>query len=92
MAPVGLFHNSEYDQFYNYFCNFILSCSFFFPYRENVVTEEVPQKMEALVAEKRRELIEVVSEVDDKLAELFLADEPITSTDLEVSPIIKNLR
>ncbi|XP_052193371.1 elongation factor G-1, mitochondrial isoform X1 [Diospyros lotus] len=50
---------------------------------ENVVTEEVPQKMEALVAEKRRELIEVVSEVDDKLAELFLADEPITSTDLE---------
>lgn len=40
--------------------------------------------MEALVAEKRRELIEIVSEVDDKLAEAFLDDEPISSTDLEV--------
>lgn len=40
--------------------------------------------MEALVAEKRRELIEVVSEVDDKLAEAFLSDEPISATDLEV--------
>ncbi|KAF7151284.1 hypothetical protein RHSIM_Rhsim02G0217000 [Rhododendron simsii] len=39
--------------------------------------------MEALVAEKRSELIEVVSEVDDRLAELFLADEPITSAELE---------
>ncbi|XP_074310778.1 elongation factor G-1, mitochondrial-like [Silene latifolia] len=50
---------------------------------ENMVTDEVPTNMEALVAEKRHELIEVVSEVDDKLAELFLADEPISSSDLE---------
>lgn len=40
--------------------------------------------MEAIVAEKRRELIEVVSEVDDKLAEAFLNDEPISPADLEV--------
>lgn len=45
--------------------------------------------MEVLVAEKRRELIEVVSEVDDRLAELFLADEPITSAELEVCWTIK---
>ncbi|KAH9611428.1 hypothetical protein KSS87_009827 [Heliosperma pusillum] len=50
---------------------------------ENIVTDEVPTNMEALVAEKRHELIEAVSEVDDKLAELFLADEPISSSDLE---------
>lgn len=50
---------------------------------KDIVIEEVPPNMEALVAEKRRELIEVVSEVDDKLAELFLADEPISSTELE---------
>ncbi|EEF44417.1 translation elongation factor G, putative [Ricinus communis] len=50
---------------------------------ENVVTEEVPADMEAFVAEKRRELIEVISEVDDKLADAFLADEPISSADLE---------
>lgn len=50
---------------------------------EKVVTAEVPADMEALVAEKRHELIEAVSEVDDKLAELFLADEPISSSELE---------
>ncbi|KMT03792.1 hypothetical protein BVRB_8g189370 [Beta vulgaris subsp. vulgaris] len=50
---------------------------------EKVVAAEVPTDMEALVAEKRHELIEAVSEVDDKLAELFLADEPISSSDLE---------
>lgn len=50
---------------------------------ETVVFAEVPKDMEGLVAEKRRELVETVSEVDDKLAELFLADEPISSSDLE---------
>ncbi|PPS19887.1 hypothetical protein GOBAR_AA00688 [Gossypium barbadense] len=51
---------------------------------EKIVTEEIPADMEAIVAEKRRELIEVVSEVDDKLAEAFLSDEPISPADLEV--------
>ncbi|KAL2930347.1 Elongation factor G-1 mitochondrial [Bienertia sinuspersici] len=50
---------------------------------EQFVTAEVPPAVEALVAEKRHELIEAVSEVDDKLAELFLADEPISSSELE---------
>lgn len=44
----------------------------------------MPANMENLVTEKRRELIEMVSEVDDKLAEAFLSDEPISSADLEV--------
>ena len=51
---------------------------------EKVVSEDVPADMEALVAEKRRELIETVSEVDDKLAEAFLGDETISAADLEV--------
>ncbi|XP_030535453.1 elongation factor G-2, mitochondrial [Rhodamnia argentea] len=50
---------------------------------EKIVTAEVPANMENLVTEKRRELIEMVSEVDDKLAEAFLSDEPISSADLE---------
>lgn len=50
---------------------------------ENVVGEDIPANMEGIVEEKRRELIETVSEVDDKLADLFLNDEPISSTDLE---------
>ncbi|GAB2301278.1 Elongation factor G-1, mitochondrial [Dionaea muscipula] len=50
---------------------------------EKVVTAEIPSNMESLVAEKRHELIEMISEVDDKLAESFLADEPISSSDLE---------
>jgi elongation factor G len=44
-----------------------------------------------LAAEKRRELIETVSEVDDKLADAFLTDEPISSSDLEVYLETKNV-
>lgn len=51
---------------------------------EKIVTEDIPADMEALVAEKHRELIEAVSEVDDKLADAFLTDEPISTADLEV--------
>ncbi|XLR09447.1 hypothetical protein HN51_046060 [Arachis hypogaea] len=50
---------------------------------EKVVTEEVPADMEALEVEKRRELIEALSEVDDQLAEAFLGDEPISPADLQ---------
>jgi len=56
--------------------------------REKVVVEQVPEEvpadMEALVSEKRRELIQTVSEVDDKLAEAFRCDKPISAPDLEV--------
>jgi elongation factor G len=47
--------------------------------------------MEALAAEIRRELVETVSEVDDKLADAFLTDEPISSSDLEVYLETKNV-
>lgn len=52
--------------------------------REKIVIEDIPANIEALALEKRRELIEAVSEVDDKLAEAFLSDEPISPIDLEV--------
>jgi len=52
--------------------------------REKVAVEEVPEDMEALVSEKRHELIKTVSEVDDKLAEAFCSDKPISAADLEV--------
>lgn len=57
---------------------FVAYCS------EKIIIEEIPTDMENFVAEKRRELIEAVSEVDDKLAEAFLNDEPISPTELEV--------
>ncbi|AES64728.2 putative translation protein, beta-barrel [Medicago truncatula] len=47
------------------------------------VPEEVPEDMEDFVSEKRRELIQTVSEVDDKLAEAFRCDKPISAPDLE---------
>jgi len=40
--------------------------------------------MEALVSEKRHELIKTVSEVDGKLAEAFCSGTPISAADLEV--------
>ncbi len=51
---------------------------------QNVVASDVPSNMQDLVMEKRRELIEVVSEVDDQLAEAFLNDEPIQANQLKV--------
>lgn len=62
-----------------YVLNFsIVLCS------ETITTEQIPANLEEMVSEKRRELIEAVSEVDDKLAEAFLSDEPISPTELEV--------
>jgi len=40
--------------------------------------------MEALVSEKRHELIKTVSEVDSKLAEAFCNGKPISAADLKV--------
>lgn len=50
---------------------------------DNVVAEEVPADMEALVLDKRRELIETVSEVDGELAEAFHCGKTISSAVLE---------
>ncbi|KAG2611736.1 hypothetical protein PVAP13_4KG103745 [Panicum virgatum] len=52
---------------------------------QNVTAYDVPSNMADLVSEKRRELIEVVSEVDDQLAEAFLNDEPITANQLKAA-------
>ncbi|RLN11602.1 elongation factor G, mitochondrial [Panicum miliaceum] len=52
---------------------------------QNVTAYDVPSNMADLVTEKRRELIEVVSEVDDQLAEAFLNDEPITANQLKAA-------
>lgn len=45
---------------------------------------DIPSEIATEVAEKRRELIESVSEVDDELADLFLNDQPITADALSV--------
>lgn len=50
---------------------------------EKVVAEEVPANMENIVTQKRKELIEAISEVDEELAEAYINDEPISSADLE---------
>ncbi|XP_024360562.2 elongation factor G-1, mitochondrial isoform X2 [Physcomitrium patens] len=44
---------------------------------EKVLKGDIPSEIAAAVAERRRELIESVSEVDEELADLFLNDEPI---------------
>lgn len=52
---------------------------------QEVVASDVPSNMQDFVMDKRRELIEVVSEVDDQLAEAFLNDEPITANELKAA-------
>eukprot|EP01018_Ginkgo_biloba_P013620 Gb_08395 [translate_table: standard] len=52
---------------------------------EKIVSGDIPSDLANIVTEKRRELIEAVSEVDDILAETFLNDEPITADDLEMA-------
>lgn len=49
-----------------------------------MIKGDIPSEIAAEVAEKRRELIESVSEVDDELADLFLNDQPITADVLSV--------
>ncbi|KAL3699789.1 hypothetical protein R1sor_017811 [Riccia sorocarpa] len=52
---------------------------------EIVVEEEIPPALLEAATEKRRELIEVVSEVDEELAEKFLSDEAISVDELEAA-------
>lgn len=52
--------------------------------REKVVEGDIPSDIAATVAEKRRELIESISEVDDELADMFLNDQPISPEVLAV--------
>ncbi|KAG6549089.1 hypothetical protein Mapa_009315 [Marchantia paleacea] len=52
---------------------------------ENVVEEEIAPEILKIATDKRRELIEIVSEVDEELAEKFLSDEPIAVDELEAA-------
>ena len=52
---------------------------------------DIPSEIAAAVAEKRRELIESVSEVDDELADLFLNDQPISPEVLSVRLVFCSL-
>jgi elongation factor G len=51
---------------------------------EKVTEADMPNDIVPAVAEKRRELIEAISEVDEELADLFLNDHPITPDELAV--------
>ena len=55
------------------------------PNGNDIKIEPVPENMKALVAEKRRELIEAVAEVDDELGELFLMGEEPTTEQLKAA-------
>lgn len=52
--------------------------------RETRRVEEVPARLAAAAEEKRKELVECLSEVDDDIAEKFLNDDPISPQDLQV--------
>ncbi|KAI5080805.1 hypothetical protein GOP47_0003988 [Adiantum capillus-veneris] len=49
---------------------------------EKVTEAEIPEDLVSFASEKRRALIEAISDVDDELAEKFLSDEPIASNEL----------
>lgn len=65
--------------------NFVQSKAYFYHVSngKKVVVEEVSRNMEYLVSRKKCDLIKIVSEVDDKLAEAFSSDKPILAADLE---------
>lgn len=44
-----------------------------------VESDEIPADLKELVEQKRNELIETVADVDDELADLYLAEEPIST-------------
>ncbi|XP_002962742.2 elongation factor G-2, mitochondrial [Selaginella moellendorffii] len=52
---------------------------------EKLVQKEIPPELMKEAADRRRALIEIVSEVDDDLAERFVNDEPITPAELEAA-------
>ncbi|RAL54017.1 unnamed protein product [Cuscuta campestris] len=78
-VPIGL------EDDFNGLIDLVRMKAYYFhgPSGEEVLTEDIPADMQAFAADKRRELVEVVSEVDEKLAESFLSDEPISNNDLQ---------
>lgn len=47
-----------------------------------IESDEIPADLLPLATEKRQELIEALADVDDTIGDLFLAEEPITPSDL----------
>lgn len=45
-------------------------------------TDEIPADLVELATQKRQELVEALADVDDVIADLYLAEEPVTSEDL----------
>ncbi|KAB0790774.1 hypothetical protein PPYR_08543 [Photinus pyralis] len=52
---------------------------------ESVCYDEIPKDMRAESDDRRSELIEHLSNVDDKLAELFMEDKPVNELDLHAA-------
>lgn len=55
--------------------------------RTEVVEGKVPTELEDIVAQKRRELIEQLADVDDDLGEIFLSDCDPTQEDITVCDV-----
>lgn len=70
---------------------FLVFWFFDYCFREVVTEADIPAELSEEVSEKRRELIECVSEADDELAEMFLSDEPISGDVLMVSLVLTSL-
>lgn len=47
-----------------------------------IESDDIPADLKELVEQKRQELIETVADVDDELADLYLAEEPISTEQL----------
>jgi len=52
---------------------------------EQVREEEIPEDLRELAAEKRQEMIEALADVDDEIAEKFLADETPTEDEIRAA-------
>nr|NVI74812.1 iconoclast [Cucujiformia] len=52
---------------------------------DNIRLDEIPKEMRAECEEKRDELIEYLSNADEKLGELYLEEKPITEADLKAA-------
>ena len=52
---------------------------------EKVRLEEIPEDLRELAAEKRQEMIEALADVDDEIAEKFLADETPTNDEIRAA-------
>jgi elongation factor G len=45
-------------------------------------SDDIPTELVELATQKRQELVEILADVDDSIADLYLAEEPVSSADL----------